>query len=86
MEHPKIKTRLIDEMFSSVMGEYVFLKKYLKSYIFWRVEINISGLHLHSNLMIIHFLLTVIVNKSESPPLSTHSHRFGWVWGVKVYH
>ncbi len=26
MEHLKIKTRLIDEMFDSVMGEYVFLK------------------------------------------------------------
>jgi hypothetical protein len=25
-EHLKIKTRLIDEMFVSVMGEYVFLK------------------------------------------------------------
>jgi hypothetical protein len=26
LEHPKIKTTLIDEMFASVMGEYVFLK------------------------------------------------------------
>jgi hypothetical protein len=26
LEHVKIKTRLIDEMFASVMGEYVFLK------------------------------------------------------------
>ena len=26
LEHLEIKTRLIDEMFSSVMGEYVFLK------------------------------------------------------------
>ena len=26
LEHLKLKTRLIDEMFSSVMGEYVFLK------------------------------------------------------------
>ncbi len=26
MEHPKIETRLIGEMFPSVMGEYVFLK------------------------------------------------------------
>ena len=26
LEHLKIKTRLIDEMFESVMGEYVFLK------------------------------------------------------------
>ncbi len=26
LEHLKIKTRLIDEMFGSVMGEYVFLK------------------------------------------------------------
>ncbi len=26
LEHLKIKTRLIDEMFPSVMGEYVFLK------------------------------------------------------------
>ncbi len=26
LEHLKIKTRLIDEMFASVMGEYVFLK------------------------------------------------------------
>ena len=26
LEHLKIKTRLIDEMFTSVMGEYVFLK------------------------------------------------------------
>ncbi len=26
LEHLKIKTTLIDEMFSSVMGEYVFLK------------------------------------------------------------
>jgi hypothetical protein len=26
LEHLKIKTRLIDEMFVSVMGEYVFLK------------------------------------------------------------
>ena len=26
LEHLKIETRLIDEMFSSVMGEYVFLK------------------------------------------------------------
>ncbi len=26
LEHRKIKTRLIDEMFPSVMGEYVFLK------------------------------------------------------------
>ncbi len=25
LEHLKIKTRLIDEMFASVMGEYVFL-------------------------------------------------------------
>ena len=25
-EHLKIETRLIDEMFASVMGEYVFLK------------------------------------------------------------
>ena len=24
LEHPKIKTRLVDEMFASVMGEYVF--------------------------------------------------------------
>ena len=26
LEHLKIKTRLIDERFASVMGEYVFLK------------------------------------------------------------
>ncbi len=26
LEHVKIKMRLIDEMFASVMGEYVFLK------------------------------------------------------------
>jgi hypothetical protein len=26
LEHIKIETRLIDEMFVSVMGEYVFLK------------------------------------------------------------
>ncbi len=26
LEHLKLKTRLIDEMFASVMGEYVFLK------------------------------------------------------------
>jgi hypothetical protein len=26
LEHPKIETRLIGEMFPSVMGEYVFLK------------------------------------------------------------
>jgi hypothetical protein len=26
LEHLKIKTRLIDEMFASLMGEYVFLK------------------------------------------------------------
>ncbi len=26
LEHLKIKTMLIDEMFASVMGEYVFLK------------------------------------------------------------
>ncbi len=26
LEHLKLKTRLIDEMFVSVMGEYVFLK------------------------------------------------------------
>jgi hypothetical protein len=26
LEHLKIKTTLIDEMFPSVMGEYVFLK------------------------------------------------------------
>jgi hypothetical protein len=26
LEHLKIETRLIDEMFPSVMGEYVFLK------------------------------------------------------------
>jgi hypothetical protein len=26
LEHLKIKTRLIDEMFTIVMGEYVFLK------------------------------------------------------------
>ena len=26
LEHLKIKTRLIDEMFASVMGGYVFLK------------------------------------------------------------
>jgi hypothetical protein len=26
LEHPKIKSRLIDEKFVSVMGEYVFLK------------------------------------------------------------
>jgi hypothetical protein len=26
LEHLKIKTRLTDEMFPSVMGEYVFLK------------------------------------------------------------
>jgi hypothetical protein len=26
LEHLKIKTRLINEMFASVMGEYVFLK------------------------------------------------------------
>jgi hypothetical protein len=26
LEHLKIKTTLIDEMFASVMGEYVFLK------------------------------------------------------------
>ena len=26
LEHLKIKTRLIDEMFASVMGEYVFLR------------------------------------------------------------
>jgi hypothetical protein len=26
LEHLKIKTRLIDEMFASVMAEYVFLK------------------------------------------------------------
>ena len=26
LEHPKIETRLIDERFASVMGEYVFLK------------------------------------------------------------
>jgi hypothetical protein len=27
LEHLRIKTRLIDEMFASVMGEYVFLKR-----------------------------------------------------------
>ena len=27
LEHLKIKTRLIDETFASVMGEYVFLKR-----------------------------------------------------------
>jgi hypothetical protein len=27
LEHLKIKTRLIDERFLSVMGEYVFLKR-----------------------------------------------------------
>jgi hypothetical protein len=26
LEHLKIETRLIDEMFASVMGEYVFLR------------------------------------------------------------
>ena len=26
LDHLKIETRLIDEMFASVMGEYVFLK------------------------------------------------------------
>jgi hypothetical protein len=26
LEHPQIKTRIIDEMFARVMGEYVFLK------------------------------------------------------------
>jgi hypothetical protein len=26
LEHLKIETRLIDEMFASVMGDYVFLK------------------------------------------------------------
>ncbi len=26
LEHLKIKTRIINEMFASVMGEYVFLK------------------------------------------------------------
>ena len=26
LKHLKIETRLIDEMFASVMGEYVFLK------------------------------------------------------------
>ena len=26
LEHLRIETRLIDEMFASVMGEYVFLK------------------------------------------------------------
>jgi hypothetical protein len=26
LEHLKIETRLIDEMFASVMGEYLFLK------------------------------------------------------------
>jgi hypothetical protein len=26
LENPKIETRLIDEMFASVMGEYVFVK------------------------------------------------------------
>ena len=26
LEHLKIETRLIDEMFASVIGEYVFLK------------------------------------------------------------
>jgi hypothetical protein len=26
LEHLKIETRLIDEMFASVMGEYVFFK------------------------------------------------------------
>jgi hypothetical protein len=26
LEHPKIKTRLIDEEFQSVMGEYMILK------------------------------------------------------------
>jgi hypothetical protein len=26
LEHLKMETRLIDEMFESVMGEYVFLK------------------------------------------------------------
>jgi hypothetical protein len=26
LEHLKIETRLIDEMFASVMGEYVFVK------------------------------------------------------------
>ena len=28
LEHLKIETRLIDEMFASVMGEYVFLEVY----------------------------------------------------------
>jgi hypothetical protein len=27
LEHLKIETRLIDKMFASVMGEYVFLKR-----------------------------------------------------------
>ncbi len=27
LEHLKIETRLIDEMFASVMGEYVFLRE-----------------------------------------------------------
>ena len=29
LEHLKIKSRLIDEMFASVMGEHVFLKLFI---------------------------------------------------------
>jgi hypothetical protein len=39
LEHLKIETRLIDEMFASVMGEYVFLEVYRN----YRLGENISN-------------------------------------------
>jgi hypothetical protein len=42
LQHLKIKTRLIDEMFASVMGEYVFLGSV------WDIEIPIASELVHS--------------------------------------
>ncbi len=40
LEHLKIKTRWIDEMFASVMGEYVFFKWFEHCHCFLRRDLN----------------------------------------------
>ncbi len=42
LEHLMVETRFIDEMFTSVMGEYVFLKWYeSRQYLSWYVELQL---------------------------------------------
>jgi hypothetical protein len=45
LEHLKIETTLIDEMFTSVMGEYAFLKLFIVYYESIKRELKIKSIY-----------------------------------------